>query len=334
MSRINEHKFELNKEEYLLTWYNKPRLTKNGIEQKVKPLLIEYIKSKNLPIQIVNSKGNDEVPYTLARKILEHFSNNTSKIKKTISKSIIKEAKPTLNNTSIDFTNSKDSISNTNKDKLYLIPCSSSKISKKELENKKFKFENLEFDDKLGQYRKELIGKLKKVKSHKRKLITGEVLDIYNNFDFDLTAQAHRLYSKGKLYNSNSSDSLNWSQKEKEKIYIISALFGIIRADNYIPLYDLAMPDEIDGNKNFAQRFWKGKLDDIIENIINKGYIIYNLLSKDYNSSISKQALNLTVIPDVKYTGSDASEKRGKWLKKNLLNQFNRSHLSPNLPKK
>jgi len=78
------------------------------------------------------------------------------------------------------------------------------------------------------------------------------------------------------------------------------------------------MTDEIDGNKNSVQRFWKGKLDAIIENLINDGYIIYNLLSKDYNNSISKQALNLTVIPDVKYIRSDASEKRGKWLKENL----------------
>lgn len=321
MQRINEHKFELNNEEYLLTWYDKPRLTKNGIEQKVKPLLIEYITTKNLPIQIVNSNGNDEVPYTLATNILKHFSNNTFKIKK-VSKSIKLDSKSTLINSNSNSKpfNTKDNNLTLSKDKIYLIPCSSSKISKEELENKSFNIQNLEFNNELGKYRKELIDKLKKAKTHTRKLNTGEEIDIHNYFDFDLTAQAHRLYSKGNLYHSNSSDSLNWSQKEKEKIYIISALFGIIRADNYIPLYDLAMPDKIDGNKNSAQRFWKGKLDAIIENLINNGYIIYNLLSKDYNSIVSKQALNLTVIPDVKYKRSDASEKRGKWLKNNLLN--------------
>ena len=52
MPRINEHRFEINDEEYLLTWFDKPRLTKNGIEQKVKPLLREYITSENLPIQL------------------------------------------------------------------------------------------------------------------------------------------------------------------------------------------------------------------------------------------------------------------------------------------
>jgi len=187
MTRINEHKFELNNEEYLLTWYDKPKLTKNGIEQKVKPLLREYITTKNLPIQIVNSKGNDEVPYTLAGNILKHFSNN----KKTLTDPIKLDTKPTLinSNNNSNPSNIKDNNLTLNKDKIYLIPCSSSKISKKELENKKFKFENLEFNKELGEYRKELIDKLKKVKAHKRKL-----KDIYNNFDFDLTAQAHRLY--------------------------------------------------------------------------------------------------------------------------------------------
>lgn len=324
MQRINEHKFELNNEEYLLTWYDKPKLTKNGIEQKVKPLLREYITTKNLPIQIVNSKGNDEVPYTLAGNILKHFSNN----KKTLTDPIKLDTKPTLinSNNNSNPSNIKDNNLTSNKDKIYLIPCSSSKISKKELENKKFKFENLEFNNELGEFRKELIDKLKiselnnthirEKKVEKNKII----INIKNEFNFNKTAQAHKIYSEGKLYYKYSSDSINWTQKEKEKIYIISALFGIIRADNYIPLYDLAMTDEIDRNKNYAQGFWKGKLDAIIENLINNGYIIYNLLSKDYNSSVSKQALNLTVIPDVKYKRSDASEKRGKWLKNNLLN--------------
>lgn len=79
MPRINEHVFKLNNEEYKLTWFDKPRITKNGIEQKVLPLLREYITRENLPIQLVNKRGNNEVPYTLARKILEYFSNQSLK---------------------------------------------------------------------------------------------------------------------------------------------------------------------------------------------------------------------------------------------------------------
>ena len=79
MPRINEHVFKLNNEEYLLSYYDKPKVTKNGIEQKVLPLLREYITRENLPIQLVNKRGNNEVPYTLARKILEYFSNQSLK---------------------------------------------------------------------------------------------------------------------------------------------------------------------------------------------------------------------------------------------------------------
>lgn len=315
MPKINEHKFELNNEQYLLTWFDKPRLTKNGIEQKVKPLLREYITTKNLPIQIVNSNGNDEVPYTLARKILEYFSNNTFKIKKTILKSNNKGAKPTLKNTTINFIDSKDSISNSNKDKLYLIPCSSSKISKKELENKKFKFENLEFNNELGKFRKIIFDKLLNAKSHKRKKNKSSI-DISNSFDLEFTAQAHKLYSKGKYYHSTSSDSLNWTENDKEKIYIVSALFGIIKANNYIPLYNLAMGDEINNHKNFAKKFWKGKLDSIVEKLLKNGYFVYNLLSQDYSYCLNKKSLSLIIKPNEKF--NSRGEQQGKWLKKQL----------------
>lgn len=324
MQRINEHKFELNNEEYLLTWYDKPKLTKNGIEQKVKPLLRQYITTKNLPIQIVNSKGNDEVSYTLAGNILKHFSNN----KKTLTDPIKLDTKPTLinSNNNSNPSNIKDNNLTLNKDKIYLIPCSSSKISKKELENKEFKFENLAFNNELGKFRKELIGKLKiselnnthirEKKVKKNKII----INIKNEFNFNKTAQAHKIYSEGKLYYKYSSYSIKWTSKEKEKIYIISALFGIIRADNYIPLYDLAMTDEIDRNKNYAQGFWKGKLDDIIKNLCKDGKTVYNLLSENYKKCLDQNTQYLMTIPEIKYTGSDSSGKRGKWLEQDLKN--------------
>jgi cytoplasmic iron level regulating protein YaaA (DUF328/UPF0246 family) len=320
MPRINEHAFELVNEKYILNWYdNKPRLTKNGVEQKILPILREYIRIKNLPIQLVNSKGNAEVPYTLARNILKHFSNN----KKTLTDPIKLDTKPTLINSNNNSNPSiiKDNNLTLNKDKIYLIPCSSSKISKKELENKKFKFENLEFNNELGEFRKELIDKLKISEfnnTHKREKNEKKnkiIINIKNEFNFDKTAQAHKIYSEGKLYYKSSSDSINWTQKEKEKIYIVSALFGIIRADNYIPLYDLAMTDQIDGNKNYAQGFWKGKLDRIIEKLNNNGYIIYNILSGPYNFCIINQ--HLTVIPNINWNDKWGQHK-GEWLKEKL----------------
>lgn len=135
-----------------------------------------------------------------------------------------------------------------------------------------------------------------------------------------MTAQAYKLYSKGRFYNNKASCSLNWSKKDQSKIYIISALFGIIRADNYIPLYDLAMTDEIDRNKNYAQGFWKGKLDDIIKNLCTDGKTVYNLLSENYKKCLDQKTQYLMTIPEIKYTGSDSSGKRGKWLEQDLKN--------------
>ena len=56
MPRINEHLFKLNNEEYILTWHDKPRISKYGIEQKILPTLKEYITKENLPIQLVNKR--------------------------------------------------------------------------------------------------------------------------------------------------------------------------------------------------------------------------------------------------------------------------------------
>lgn len=121
MQRINEHKFELNNEEYLLTWYDndKPRLTKQGVKQKILPILKEYISKKKLPIQLVNSNGTKEVPYTLANKVLKLFSDNQFKIKKNVSKSIKLDSKPTLTNSNSNSnpSNSKDKNITLNKKK-------------------------------------------------------------------------------------------------------------------------------------------------------------------------------------------------------------------------
>jgi|688.fasta_scaffold190383_2 cytoplasmic iron level regulating protein YaaA (DUF328/UPF0246 family) len=200
---------------------------------------------------------------------------------------------------------------------IYLIPCSSKKIQLEKMENKKFNIEKLEFNNELGKYRKIILKKLNNTKSHKRKK-NGITNSIINNLNLNITAQANVLYSEGRLYNSKSSESINWNKNKKEKIYIISALFGIIRADNYIPKYDLAMTDEIDNKKNYAQKFWKGKMDEIIKNLIEDGNTVYNLLSKNYCDIFNSEIISLTKIPKIEYNKSDANGKRGKWLKNNL----------------
>jgi len=92
MKRIQEHTFELNGEQYHLSFFEKPILKKNGVNQKVKPILKEYITKKNLPIQLINKNGNEDVPWTLAKKILEYFSKNSTIDSEKVS-SVVEENK-------------------------------------------------------------------------------------------------------------------------------------------------------------------------------------------------------------------------------------------------
>jgi len=316
MSRINEHKFSIENSDYKLTFYRneKPIVYINEkiyIGNKTK-LLKKYIVFLGLGLNL-----DKLTTQQLSDIVLKHFSDNTIKIP-TISKSIKLEAKPTLIYSTSDFSNSTDIISTSNKKILYLIPCCSKKISKEELENKPFKIENLEFDNELGEYRKIIIDNLLKAESHKRKKTNGSTIDVRNNFDFNLTAQAYKLYSKGRFYNNKASCSLNWSNEDQSKIYIISALFGIIRADNYIPLYNLAMTDKLNDCNEYAIGFWKGKLDAIIKDLLSDGKTVYNLLSENYKKCLNQNTQYLMTIPKIEYTASDSSGKRGKWLKINL----------------
>jgi len=138
MRRINEHEFVLSGETYRLTYYEKPVLTKFGIEQKIKPILRNYIEVNNFPIQLVNSNGNEEVTYTLARKILEYFSNNDSKKYKTENPKFEIQThfkkKTTRNEVSKTPVSNEpanlnwDKISNKVTKKLLVIACSDAKI--------------------------------------------------------------------------------------------------------------------------------------------------------------------------------------------------------------
>jgi cytoplasmic iron level regulating protein YaaA (DUF328/UPF0246 family) len=315
MARINEHVFKLNNEEYKLTWFDKPRITKNGIEQKVLPVLKEYIIRENLPIQLVNKRGNNEVPYTLARKILEYFSDNVDSLEHNIKKNDkveynIKKKSSLQENNLIKESYSPNANENS-RNSIFLITCSSSKIKEKELKDKSFDFENLSFNKELKQYRKELIEIItnpKTVHLRKQKIIT-------NKINFSKTELAYLVYSEGKFYNEHAACSKDWSIEVTQKNYIVSALFGLIRADDYIPLYDLAMNDKINNCRNFAQKFWKGKLDNLIFQLHKNGGKIYNLLSIDYSNCFNEQSKGLLITPKIEFTKSDAPLKRGRWLK-------------------
>lgn len=274
-------------------------------------------KNGNIPKwQIVQNEMNE--PNRKIEEITVRVCSNGNEIEKSINSKHSKQLKQNkLVNVSIDENSIPANASSILNKNIYLIPCSSKKIQLEKMENKKFNIEKLEFNNELGKYRKIILEKLKNTNSHKRKK-NGITNSIINSLNLIKTAQANVLYSEGKLYNTKSSESINWNKNKKEKIYIISALFGIIRADNYIPNYDLAMTDEIDNVKNYAQKFWKGKMDEIIKNLVEDGNIVYNLLSKNYCNIFNSKIISLTIIPKIEYKKSDANGKRGKWLKNNL----------------
>lgn len=269
---------------------------------------IEEITVKVCPV------GNDG-----GDNIIINKDNNKTKPKpiKTISKLDV------VDEENIDNTNSKNVI----KGKFYLIPCSNKKIKKEQLEQKEFIMENLEFNNELGKYRIEIIGNLKKsekINNHIRKVNNQKII-IRNDFNFKNTTQANKVYSKGRLF--NAAQSINWKVNDIKKVYIISALFGIIRADNYIPLYDFAMTDEIDGKKDYAKKYWKKKLDGIIKKLVVDGNVVFNLLSNEYLDCIDKKVIDILKIQTVlgnseidikKNDRNSQSIKRGKWLKYDL----------------
>lgn len=206
----------------------------------------------------------------------------------------------------------------------FLVPCSSGKANNLLTYYGNDSLDNLEFKEELGEYRKELIRILEKTNSHiRKKTVKGKIKEVQlkkQKIDLLKRIEAHKLYSKGKLF--SAANSINWTEEQAKKVHIISALFGIIRADNYIPYYDLALSDSLDGNNNFARKFWNGKLDNIIKKLSNENTIIFNLLSDNYSAVFSeetKQLLTSTDIERNKNNRSDMPIKNGIWLKNHLF---------------
>jgi cytoplasmic iron level regulating protein YaaA (DUF328/UPF0246 family) len=241
------------------------------------------------------------------------FGNvNEKKIPNTNKTKLIKTYVNKEKSVQMIFKNSQNSIFITN--------CSSSKIFQNDLKDQPFKLESLSFHDKLGCHRKKLIdiitdpenGHFRKSRKNKKEI---KLIEIKNEINICRTEKAHLVYSKGKFYNNFAACSKDWSNDTSRKIYIVSALFGLINANDYIPLYDLAMKDIIGQKKNYAQKFWKGKLDVLIGELNKEEVQIFNLLSNDYSKCFNEQSKKLMITPEINFTRSDSTSKRGKWLK-------------------
>lgn len=236
MPRVNEHRFELNNEQYLLTWIDKPRLTKNGIEQKVLPVLIQYIRVNNLPIPLVNSKGNNEVTHTLSKKILQHFSENTSTVKK---RTQVKGKKEKKKKESVQSITNNEELSLSANFKVVMV-CAGRKNNSFFTAYPNENFVNESTNN--SEHHPDAIMAKGKI-SWREYLINNqndkELLEAYNLY----TRQEYR-----SLYN-----------RFKERFYILSAGWGLVKADYKLPNYDItfSMSEENRNKRIFNDEGYK-----------------------------------------------------------------------------
>jgi cytoplasmic iron level regulating protein YaaA (DUF328/UPF0246 family) len=194
-----------------------------------------------------------------------------------------------------------------------LLNCSGKKINTEDLTDLPFNLENLAFNYLIGEERKELLDIIQQ--KNIELYSSDNKKKIENNLNFSRTEKAYLIYSKGKVF--NAANSRNWSENETNKVYILSALFGIIKATDFIPIYDLALDYKLNNEPYFFKKYWKknGKIDMIINQLNNENVTLINLMSNNYNSIFNLNHINL-VNPGIIWKGR--GDNQGKWLK----NQF------------
>ena len=295
-NRINntprECKFEFNGHNYELSYNDKPRLLENGVEIQwgILTILKKMIDDRKLPITYDRSTTTQQ----LTNRVIRLYS--LSSVNEQIESA--KNFEPTdIKNTS------------------FLVSCSSNKLENIDLENKAFEWSNLAFANELTAYRKDIFALVESASIHQRRK-NGITIDVIKKIDLTKTIPAHKLYSPGRLF--AKAESINWCNNKSEKVYIISALFGLIRADNYIPNYDFALGDLIN---NVETNYWDNKLDALITGLLNDDCQIVNLLSLNYSKILTRPTLNNLLNPNILFESNERnvrSIKRGLWLKEQL----------------
>jgi hypothetical protein len=177
--------------------------------------------------------------------------------------------------------------------KIFIISCSG---SKKMTEGSPSSLEALSFHNELGTAR-------------------AEILSLYiNPIDFNQTIPAKKLYT-GLVYREISNPA--WENGASNNIYIVSALFGLIRPNDMIPYYNLQMGDKF--NNITVSRFWKKQnvLDNVIKKILQKDSFIIGL-SANYRRSFR----DLNAIPHELHTSKNRGRDLGKRINQYFLNDY------------
>ena len=227
MARNTEHNFTLAGEEYHLSFIDKPILLKNGEPQKVLSILKKYVIQASLPVKLKNSKGKDKNTNTIANDILSHFTSATKKIKpkktkkKDSSKKQATKAESQINKTQVKLELSENF-------KVVMI-CAKTKHNNTHIwvNNQTIKFkavskpENFEFlpDGPKPNY-----------KCTWRKWVED------NQNNAAIPKLAYNLYSPRNPFNEVY---LNLNEKFDDRLFILSAGWGLVKASFKLPNYDI-----------------------------------------------------------------------------------------------
>ena len=176
----------------------------------------------------------------------------------------------------------------------YLIPCSKRKKNPELFPNDAVEsnLENLSFNNTLGDRRNEIVGQ------YTAELNWGKCLPAYKLYD-------------GMIYTPISDE--NW-ENNGDSIYIMSALFGLVKHDDKLPLYDLNICSSNNLNKGKTPKSIWQRQNLLCE--VLQGEMFTDLLSDNYRLVVPD--CKVLVRPgevDFRY---DRGPKRGKWLNDKL----------------
>ena len=170
----------------------------------------------------------------------------------------------------------------------YLITCSGSKLCPETFLSS---IEDLSFPE-LNVYRKKIIN------------LSG--IDL----DWNRTLPAWKLYSGNYSRLYPQITERNWIN-EKTDVKILSALFGWIKHNDRIPIYDLQMNNLLT-NKVAVYRTWRDF--EILDKFVDSSDI--DLLSVNYRKAIRTNGEIGAIIPKVIFT--DRGVQKGRWLNQQL----------------
>lgn len=129
------------------------------------------------------------------------------------------------------------------------------------------------------------------------------------DLDWSKTLPAYKLYT-GKVYNQISIQ--NW-EKERTDVNIVSALFGIVKHNEYLPDYNVIMSERIPGTRDMVSDFWRSQnLNQFVNNESD-----VDLLFSKYRKAFNPNGLNIGIIPNVIWKDKYGSHK-GRWLNEQL----------------